>query len=419
MELNIGIIDIKESNEFLRSLWAEIANEFGKCAWAYMPHKNTQAKRIYFGYMSIGQQNLGVSISYREKGSIINLYFDYQDTKMSLELESPLGQQLKRVVKNARKNVGNYKKFLVTEQIQSYHPLSNYETEHFRSGILTNEVTEISFPILAYDENQCSGLAFQKLNQIMDFLSVETNAPFWRNSPKIKGNNITALKKEIYQIPDFIDEISLQNDCLVISEKGKKFIDLIINNSGENEELNKFLSACNLFHTARKNDAQIFDYKRYKQTLSEDGSLISYESYTKDKELETAYNKGASHTEIASTLYLSALEVITLIGFEEEKCPECGQPKYSIKKRVKDIVSEHLNPYLAKTFSNYYDKRSAYLHKGYILTNPTPSRMSIPLLDNDDETGCNAPIKVSVNNLREYTSYILRKFYKKIFGEFI
>jgi hypothetical protein len=419
MELSIGIIDINEANEFLKSLWTEIAKEFGSCAWSYMPHKDTHNKRIYFGIMAAGQNALAVSISYRERGSIINLYFDYPDTKKSLELDSPLGQQLKRVVRKARRNIGNYQRFLCTEQIRSYYPLSYYKTENFRTGLLTNEVTQISFPILAYDKNQCNGLAIQKLNQIMDFLAVETNVPFWRNPEQISDKSIAVLLTEQYQEDDFMSDYSVQNDCLIISKEGKKFLDFIISNNGENDDLNKFLNACYHFHTARKYDAQIFDYKGYKEKLSEDGSRLEVEIYTKRKDLETAFKLGNSHTEIASTLYMSALEVVTLIGFKEDKCDSCGQPIFSIMSRVRDLASNYLNPVAANSFSDYYNKRSEYLHTGSILTNPTPSFSSVPLLDKEDNTGTNFPVKIIVDYLREDTSYILRQFYKQHFTEIV
>ncbi|MFC5714379.1 hypothetical protein ACFPU1_16660 [Thalassorhabdus alkalitolerans] len=421
MELNIGIIDSDQANEFLRSLWAEIATEFGSCGWSYMPYKDIQGKRIHFGVMAAGQHALAVSISYKDRGSIINLYFDYPDTKKSLELDSPLGQQLKRVVRKARRNMGNYQKYLVTEQIKSYFPLSFYETKFFKSGLLSEEVTEISFPVWAYDNNQCNGLAVQKLNQIMDFLAVETNVPFWKNPEKMKihAKSTAVLKTEQYQDDDFISEYSLQNDCLVISKKGKAFLDFMINNNDINEDLNKFLNACYHFHTARKYDAQIFDYKGYKHTLSEDESRLEVDIYTKNKDLETAFRLGNSHTEIASTLYMSALEVVTLIGFKEDKCDSCGQTKFSIMRRVKELASKYLNPVAADSLSDYYNKRSEYLHKGSILTNPTPSFSSVPLLDKDDNTGTNFPVKVMVDHLREDTSYILRNFYKEHFANIL
>lgn len=34
--MDIGITNVKESNEFSRSLWSEMAKEFAKCAWECM-----------------------------------------------------------------------------------------------------------------------------------------------------------------------------------------------------------------------------------------------------------------------------------------------------------------------------------------------------------------------------------------------
>lgn len=47
MELNIGITDVKDSNEFLRCLWSEKAKEFGNCGWQYIPIKDGSKKKSY------------------------------------------------------------------------------------------------------------------------------------------------------------------------------------------------------------------------------------------------------------------------------------------------------------------------------------------------------------------------------------
>ena len=118
-------------------------------------------------------------------------------------------------------------------------------------------------------------------------------------------------------------------------------------------------------------------------------------------------------TEIATTLYLSALEVITLIGFTEDKCDDCGQPKYQISKRVKELTSKYLHKHLVKDFVNYYDKRSKFLHTGMRLNTETPTNNLIPLLDPSEKNGCDFPYKIPLINVREYVSFCLRKFYRE------
>ncbi|PFS02745.1 hypothetical protein [Bacillus thuringiensis] len=139
------------------------------------------------------------------------------------------------------------------------------------------------------------------------------------------------------------------------------------------------------------------------------------EVYTKKQDLRTALDIGSLQTEIATILYMSALEVVTMIGFHSEKCGVCNQEKYGIASRVRKLVKEKLNSNIASQLNNYYDKRLKYLHRGYMLTDDAPTNSLIPLLDIDGENGCDFPVQVSLINLREYTSYILRAFYKEYF----
>lgn len=427
MIFDIGITDKNESNEFLRCLWAEMASEFGECNWQYMPSRNKLNKTITFGFMNIGVAVLMAGITYKNNGSIIKLFFGYSGThyeykgeqEEELKKESHLGQRLVKVVRNARKNVRNYKEYLAQPIIRSLFPLSNYIGDNFKSEIVTGNKTNIHFPIFAYDENQAQGKITQKINQFMDFLSVETNAPFWTSlSPQKENHETVVLVDEIFQEPDFIDGFSIKDEYLTISEKAKEFLSYITRYDGEDEDLLTFLNACSHFHTARKYDAQINDYQGYIEHPSEEGVGVEIEIYTKYQDLQTALVTGGSQTEIATTLYMSAIEVVTLIGFKSDKCMECKQDKFGIGSRVRHIVGKYLDSHLARQFNDYYDKRSKYLHRGNMLTNDEPLSSSVPLLDVERENGCKFPVQLSLINLREYTSYVLRAFYKEHFLDY-
>lgn len=424
MILDIGIIELKESNEFLRSLWAEMANEFGKCAWQYMPSKNKQTQTITFGFMDIGVSVLMAGVTYKKNGSIIKLFFGYSGTNYEyrgmeeeeLKKESELGQRIVRVVRKARKGMGKYNEYHANRAIKSLYPLSSYEGNNFKIENVSDNNTKVYFSIAAYDENQIKGKIIQKTDQVMDFLSVETNAPFWTTScSEIENQETKVLTDETYQEADFIDGFSVRDEKLIISQEAKGFLSYLIRSSGKDEDLLIFLNACSHFHTARKYDAQIHDYQGYIDHPLEDGSGTEIEIYTKNQDLKRALVTGKSQTEIATTLYMSALEVVTLIGFESEKCNECKQDKYGIASRVRQLIGKHLNSHIARQLNDYYDMRSKFLHRGYMLTNNEPTNSSIPLLEVESENGCEFPIKVSLINLREYTSYVLRGFYKEYF----
>jgi len=424
--LDIGITDVKKSNEFLRSLWAEMSEDFGKCAWQYTPYKNKQAKTITFGLMDIGVSVLIVGITYKNRGSIIKLFFEYSGAKLGdeyiggqddrLNKKSELGKRLIKVVRNARRGMGVYNDYYALPTIKSLLPLANHEANNFKSEYVSENKTAIYFPVSAYDENQVKGKITQKTNQVMDFLSIETNAPFWTTSTNFKQNKKKdSLTQELYQEPKFIDGLPVKDGFITISEEAKDFLSYLIESNGENEELQIFLNACYHFHTGRKYDAQIHDYQGYNDYPLEDGSGVEIEVYTKNQDLKTALVTGGSQIEIATTLYMSALEVVTLIDFKSENCRECGQERHGIASRVKNLVNKYLNSNIAKQLNDYYDKRSKYLHRGQMLTNDEPTNSLTPLLNIDSENGCNSPVQVSLINLREFTGYILRGFYKDYF----
>lgn len=410
VEVYIGTENVKDSNEFLSCLWAEMSKEFGKCAWIYAPHKEVNKNRISFGIMDIGvESELSVSITYKERGTIKNLLFELEEEPKSIPKSMELHHRIKKVVKQAKSNVGNYISFKFAPLIYTHRPLASYEGDYFQTKIVKKHLTKLEFNVEGYDRNQIGGKAFKKLKQIMDFLCVETNAPFWHNE-YIDGPE-KILDEEIFQKnEDFIDGTPIVDDCIVLSKGGKMLLDQIISsNKQEDKVLELFLKACSHFHTARKYNSQL------SHTLEEDRLVVNKDDDYKDLEQEVVISRrrGDSNTEIATTLYLSALEVITLTDLKEEKCNCCGQPKFQISKRVKSLVSEYMNDFVAKRLIDYYDKRSKYLHTGMQLINDETTTSTVPLLDIEDKTGCKVSIQVSLLNLREYVSYCLRKFYRE------
>jgi hypothetical protein len=398
MEMQIGTTNVEESNDFLRCLWAEMAREFGKCGWQYMPHKEGSINLIFFGFMDIGQEvPIQVSITYKQKGSINNLYFFLSkkerdsDEDITISMESELYERLHKVVKITKENVGKVGYGYVSQAFHAYVPLWSYRGNNFAIEAMENGKTKFSCVVKAYDENQSRGYMRQKVNQLVDFLSVETNAPF--RLPKVPCMDKTIkFENELFQNEDFIDDLSIKNDYLVISKEGKEFINKLTSVEKElSPEIDIFLKACSHFHSARMQEEQMYD--------SGKGIVLTM--------------FGGNKIEQATTLYLSALEVLSLIGFEEDKCESCGQPKYQITKRVRELTSRYLPKHLVKDFVDYYDKRSKYLHTGMKLVTETPTSSLIPLLDPEDKNGCDYPYKIPLENVREYVSYCLRKFYKE------
>ena len=389
MNIYVGFETIEKSNEFLRSLWAEMKNEFGKCSWQYTPYKYKNS--VYFGFMDIGlEKNIEVGITYKKKGCIHDIFFIDDYGRKKIEKKGEIFTRLSRVIDKAKSNVGNYKLFEANLIIDSFFSVNNYEGDNFSLLPMKNNKTQLSIAALAYDGNQVNEFLLDKAEQIMNFLSVETNAIY----EMIKSDSeLDNLYEEVFENEDFIDDNPIEKNRMIISVQAKKIINVIATIDDNNShELAVFLKACSLFHAARKIE---------QNTVQQHPKGYKFVSVKADED------------EISSILYLSALETVTTIGFEEQKCSECGQPKYQINKRVRDLVSKYLPKHLVADFNAYYSKRSKYLHTGEKSSSSIKTSSSIPLLDLDSKNGCKIPIGIPTKNIREYVSYCLRNYYKE------
>lgn len=96
---------------------------------------------------------------------------------------------------------------------------------------------------------------------------------------------------------------------------------------------------------------------------------------------------------------------------ESSSCKECGQKKYSIRQRVKELVRLHLNQYIEGFIDDYYSARSEYLHTGILFSDTSYIGVSIPQLDPLSNSGCRSQSPALPINLSEYTGYILRNVF--------
>lgn len=408
MEINIGISNIEESNDFLKSLWTQMEKEFEECGWYFSPVKRNN--RIFFGFMRIGDMGeLSVSISYKQKGTINNLYFELGKDRQEIPKNSELSNRLKKVVRLAKSNQGEFSFFRCSVSIEAYYPIASYESEFFKTEILSKEGTQLSFLTKAYDQKQINGISSKKIKQIMDFLSLETNSVFWRGKTSSLELEKKVLTNELFQDDEFIDGMPIKEDCIVLSREGKQFLEQIINPHNQlSKDVEMFLKACHHFHSARK-----YDEQELSNALLIDGDSFPEEIKKTKNDLKIASKMGESHVELATTLYMSALEVVTLIGAEKDTCSACGQPKYQIARRVRDLVTEHLGEHLSSDVNYYYNLRSKYLHTGLLIEDEEFGGYVIPQLDVDSKSGCREVTGVALINLREYVGYCLREYYKK------
>jgi hypothetical protein len=410
MIFHVEIYEQEKANQFLRRLWAEFRKEFGKCAWQYIPHKIGQANLIAFGMMDIGipEGVLQVEISYLQKGTIKTISFDFISQKPANNRIREIKQKIKIIIETSKIKLNQTSSFFFeTGVVSLFQALGYYRGEAFITHFSNGNKFNLSIETLGYDELDAQTNCKSKILECFDLFSIETNSCFWID--KLVGKFDEEEEEVFVKDLEWIDDYPLVGETLRLSEAGKNFIELIAQDKlDSNQEL--FLRACNHFHTARKYDAQVYDLLKYRSMEEVESGVYQINFEERDEQLSIAAKMGATHMEIASVLYISALEVASSIGIEEPKnCPECHQKVYSIGRRVVDMVGKYLNTHLAIEFKQYYRKRSKYLHAGELISNYSYIGTTIPQLDPSDPTGCRVHSGIPLLNLREYTSFCLRK----------
>lgn len=394
MNYKIRIESLKESNEFLRCLWAIFEKEFGKCAWQFMPQKIGAERKVFFGFMDIGLKTVfEVSIIYHKKGCIEELILVPDSSIEEFEIK-----KVHECIKQAS-NPNTFKKsyFKVNATIKNYNRILRYEGQHFLIEPSENErCSTITFNVSAFNQSQAIEVIKQKLQVLINLLSVETKSIYtFRLDEKNKHLELD-MSEEIYlSSPENITEeesfeYSIKNQKFnKISKEFKQYIDKFLDPHfimTENNDL--FFRACAHYHTAKK----MYENSIYKNPILT--SLI-----------------GDNFEEISLTTYMSALEVLTLKDHNVSKCSECQQSIFSIKQRVKSVINKNYGEVLAKVFGEYYDNRSKYLHAGITFIGAPRSVVSIPTLSLDHSSGCNVNFAMNLDILDEVVSDILRKEY--------
>jgi hypothetical protein len=107
---------------------------------------------------------------------------------------------------------------------------------------------------------------------------------------------------------------------------------------------------------------------------------------------------------------VSTLETVAAtFPFEKKVCVTCSQPVFSISKRVEALVKNYLGDFVAQTIKRHYNSRSKFVHEGTLNSKYNYSGVSIPQLDPSTSSGCHIQSSAPDINLREFTSFILRK----------
>jgi hypothetical protein len=428
---SIGTHGITESNKFLISLWNQLNTEIcpkhsiGRVPWAYFPGKyrsskgNVAVSVIGFADTRIGE--LYFALMYKKKGDIDSLLYMCTSHKLH-QSEINIVNQL---ISLALEQKDNTQHFICEAQIDLHLQsvsFASYESKVFSLSANRNGVNMLRFNVDAIDKFEAEQIALNKLYDVCAFLTIETNVLCtFDNFQVTKGLFAPNNNDNNLYANDYIDYFPMTNDYkLCISKYGLMFLNkyIFINDRFEDTsaEIRHFLSACKHCQIGLGNEIKVGE-KGFAALPTFTFALIKRDNKRK-----------CEHITSALMSYLSAVECATAANVKHETCKQCGAAIYKISQRVKDLATEYLGEYLGKVFHKLYEYRSKFLHEGKFVTDLNSIR-TIPLISTVSVSGLveyenNISIQVdskevpcAINNVKEWTFYMLRSYYQKVFME--
>jgi hypothetical protein len=380
ISLNTPLPDEAASNRFLCALWANLRAEFGKLAWQYQPIKYGSEKTIYFGYADLGlSSSIRIGVTYRRRGVIDHIVF----LDVFGEINLPVAQ-FERCVRLAENAIET--EITISAKIVVPYNLcfQRVEGQEFFS-ILNDEygTTYLSLRLCVFDEADAAHKFALYSKQVLDVLSSFKNLFLSLESTDQKLSHTTSNQVVSSFSLDWLDGFPVNDHMVILPDQCLAFIDDIVRNNLDSHK-QKLLDACHHFHSARAMEEQILNFS-FEQSVQSELSLV---------------------------LYLSCLEVLSLIGAPPSiSCSTCGQPQYRISARVTDFMEKHNGLSAAQIVKDLYNYRSKYLREGRLLSTRSYTGQLIPQLDSSstNKNGVRSPLPlVPLLNLREFTSFCIR-----------
>lgn len=369
----------KDSNLFLRKFYEELS-KYGKIGWSFQSYRMDNV--IYVGNTNLGEMWLG----YKERGKISKIYFKPSSKERQKHIEIAL--------KCAKQNYNKMKYYTVTVVFDTkdimFCDMSRYGIQ-INSTMLKDRIfTSITFSVCAFGVYDLEYVKMQKVNYLKYLLCAYTNIIF--NCVKITCNEgIFNAHDNDWQEPN--------KDWIEFEEE---FVDLE----------NNTMSLCLEFFDLLKKIIDTFEYNREIRLLLN----ASQEIFCSKRMIDTVLQNGddwnmPGYTDLINTLMISALEPLSNIyGGGSERCNECGNLKYSIRKKVRDLCNTYLPEHLAKEiYDKGYGERSAFLHEGNPITNEFYCGHCVPLINPVDGRSIIFPIAFVNLNLFDYVTFIFRK----------
>lgn len=335
IDFSLGYDSNKESNDFLRCFWAALRKEFGKAAWNLLPLRIEN--KIYLGHCDIGLEHvLDISLSYKIKGCLSAISISVDDSIS----DAQLNRRLKECITNACKNIDKLELFSFSLELDNAICFEKVNADYF-----SLEDNRLMLNVYGYDLVDAKTLSSSLLKNICAWLSFD----------QLKYISIEGCALQVYSNSVRRQFGRQRKYKLKVSDSIQKYLDEFIGKPYSYEDnLSDIDKAIFLFGQGLK-------YNELSQM-----TISSLEAYN----------------EQAILCYMSALEVVTLKDIEPSKCECCGQLRYSIAKRVENLVYEvSQSKAMRKMITDFYKNRSQFVHLGTMLSENNYTGISIPLMN--------------------------------------
>ena len=419
----------KESNDLLHSIWREVDEVIPfknqRCPWMYIPHRTNKNGKSYllFGIMNTAIGEIMWLCSYEKKGTIDEIGFlPYHEIDRTNEKV----KQIREIVEKGIQRKNELYVFTVKCRVSGIYQDNNcymFESYVGDNFMISNEENS-SVLIIVGQAHSCFEFCnrmTKQITNICDFLSMETNTIVGFDDLEVfEGNRyekekaIEGMSGMICVSEEFIDLIPVtQENKLLLQKNAVYLIDQYINYEKCDVSIKNIFKSANIFREGLE-----LEYLVNATAFDLTDTTVKFAV----KRNETSRSNMLSS---AISFYMSALENLTTLDANPEQCKECGQLKYGITSRVGEIAKKHFNPYMEKVMKRIYSMRSKYFHtaNAFIKNDNT---FIIPEINESEDIGCQIngfssimidgeSHLISASNVREWTSYIIRKESTEIF----
>lgn len=360
---NIDLQSNKESNDFLRCLWARIRSNYGQLAWQLIPLKLGNKKSILIGYADFGlnlsnAETVFISCTYSSKGCLKTLRWSCS----SLPNPKEFGDKFELCIKEAKEYNLYLKEFSLKVKLES--EVCYYLYNGARFSIIGDE---LCIRIKAYDKVDYTTFFSVYANLIKSLLSFDCLKYIgFKNS----GIEKTRRTSNFEILTEHIGTGKEEKHIFNFTSKLK------------NISISKYIADYIDEYLIKDIDYEN-PYDNFERSVLLFSQGLMFEELT-----NTSFRLDFSIVEYVIVCYMSSLEIITIDDTPPIQCKECGQNKYSIAKRVKQLAKDAVaNDFFSKLISDFYNSRSKFVHTGGLLTNNTYIGISTPLLSEKSSTG--------------------------------